>query len=132
MSWASMRVVVHNVHQLGEGVVCRWLRLGWFNFGLHVAPWVDLQHPINDSVGEDAAGQAANVGNSALPVSGLNQLGEELAAVVRLIPCKGAAREVILEVLLPNVFISCNRGRFEALLHRGQVFQFPIVADERV
>ena len=34
------QLVVNDVHQLGEGVVCRILRLGWFNFGLHVAPRV--------------------------------------------------------------------------------------------
>src|SRR5258708_25061079 len=42
----ASQLVVNDVHEFGERVVCGWLRLGLFEFVLHVAPWVCRQHPL--------------------------------------------------------------------------------------
>ena len=81
---------------------------------------------------EDARSQAANVGNGAPSVPLSNLLVEQLVAVVWLILDEGAPGEMGFEVVVPNLSIPGDGGRFEAPFHCRQVNLCPIVGDEGV
>ena len=65
----------------------------------------------------------------ALSILAENKIVEQLVAVVRFIRAEGAPGEMLLQELLPNLFVSVNRARLQTLLHRGQVHIFPIIGD---